>query len=549
MKLNESSLKQPQPANHSWLWLIVITLAGLGFRLWQADTRSLWGDEIFTLAHAFGTIVSEPTLAFLNQAPNLPATPTTADYTTLLFDTTDSSVASTIKVLTTNNHPPLFFGLMNLYCHWVISTWGYLSTLALRLPAILMGSGCIPMIFLVGKQLHNRTTGLIAAGLMALSGYQIYHSQDARPYTMVTLLSLILIWLLIREIKSNTTEVRWLNWNMMGLVMLIGLYTHYFFIPMIIVTLLLGILLILKKESGKLNYLKGLELATGIAAIGYLPWIPTLLKQLDFIKALPHYTDALWNPLQLPEILFRYSIEFIVPGFGLAKIIFLALIIGIVINVFYVVKHKPKWTPLLMVGLLWLISVYGFQLGFDLLKQTSTTTVRRYLLLAAPAIYLLTAYGIYHLKSKTNLVRNLWLIGITGLLSWNSWQIVNGKVFANPNYRNVMEKSAMAPNQKEAVLITNRLENAIALSWYSKQPQRLYHLSPTQVANEKDQNQLKLQLAQATADKRPLEVVWVKAAPSLQVHTQKLLEALGYQLTSEEKQPKILVQYYTLTHN
>ena len=51
-----------------------------------------------------------------------------------------------------------------------------------RLPFILIGIACIPVIYFIGKRWFNNSTGLFAAAMFAVLQYPIYYTQQARPY-------------------------------------------------------------------------------------------------------------------------------------------------------------------------------------------------------------------------------------------------------------------------------------------------------------------------------------------------------------------------------
>jgi mannosyltransferase len=61
----------------------------------------------------------------------------------------------------------------------------------LRLPSALAGWLCIPAIYLLGKRLYSGREGLMAALFVAVLWAPIYYSQEARPYSMLILLSIL----------------------------------------------------------------------------------------------------------------------------------------------------------------------------------------------------------------------------------------------------------------------------------------------------------------------------------------------------------------------
>jgi len=70
---------------------------------------------------------------------------------------------------------------------------GY-SVAAVRLPFILAGICCIPLIYFIGKRWFNSSAGLFAAALFAVLRYTIYYTQQARPYAFGTFFTLTAVY-------------------------------------------------------------------------------------------------------------------------------------------------------------------------------------------------------------------------------------------------------------------------------------------------------------------------------------------------------------------
>jgi 4-amino-4-deoxy-L-arabinose transferase-like glycosyltransferase len=78
------------------------------------------------------------------------------------------------------------------------------SEISTRLFSALIGIGSIVLVYVIGKMLFGNEIGLLAAFLMAISEFGIYHSQIARFYSFfefLTLLSFLFFILMIRNQK------------------------------------------------------------------------------------------------------------------------------------------------------------------------------------------------------------------------------------------------------------------------------------------------------------------------------------------------------------
>lgn len=91
--------------------------------------------------------------------------------------------------------PHLLLGALS---SWILGV----SDFALRLPSALTGTLTIPLTFLLGKELFDRETGLIAAALIAFSTWQIVWSRQVRMYSLLQLLYLMSILMIYRTEKN-----------------------------------------------------------------------------------------------------------------------------------------------------------------------------------------------------------------------------------------------------------------------------------------------------------------------------------------------------------
>ena len=90
------------------------------------------------------------------------------------------------RVVQDGSQPPLYFLILHL-ARWFIGE----SEWALRLPSAIAGWLCIPAIYLLGKKLYSEREGIMAALLVAVLWPAVYYSQEARPYAVLILLSIL----------------------------------------------------------------------------------------------------------------------------------------------------------------------------------------------------------------------------------------------------------------------------------------------------------------------------------------------------------------------
>jgi mannosyltransferase len=153
----------------------LVRLNGLGF-------QSLWRDEVDAICFA--------------QAPLMQNLPQTAlSFTPTCPPNIPTLVASFSQP---GFNGPLYFLLLR---GWIGLTGT--SEFALRFFSLLCGVLSVAVIITLGTRLFNRVIGVIAGALLALSAYQVWYSQEAKMYTLITLLALAAIYFLRRGVEDG----------------------------------------------------------------------------------------------------------------------------------------------------------------------------------------------------------------------------------------------------------------------------------------------------------------------------------------------------------
>jgi mannosyltransferase len=96
------------------------------------------------------------------------------------------------------------------------------SEIAVRFPSAVAGVLALPLIYMLGRRLANPTLGLYAAGLLAISPYHVWYSQEAKMYGILVLLALGSTLLLVEALLRNRPD--W--WVAYAVVTTLMFYTH-----------------------------------------------------------------------------------------------------------------------------------------------------------------------------------------------------------------------------------------------------------------------------------------------------------------------------------
>ncbi len=210
--------------------LLLTVLTGYGLRVWRLDFQELRGDE------AFGYFFSRSSYARI--------------------------VADTLALR--EPHP--------VASYFVQKTWLGLagdSEFALRYAGVFFSVAAIALIYRLarGAGLPDRVA-VLSAALLAISPYAIWHSQDARMYSMslaLTLASsvLALAWLQRRGAARGAVYVA---------VSLLALHAHYFAVFIVLAQNLYMLVLVIVRRIRPGMWTRWIGLQVALVAL-YAPWL------------------------------------------------------------------------------------------------------------------------------------------------------------------------------------------------------------------------------------------------------------------------------------
>ncbi len=147
-----------------------------------------------------------------------------------------------------------------------------------------MGIACIPLMYLVTKIWFNRTAGIFAASIIAVSQYTIYYSILALPYIFGLFFVLLALVFWSRMIYEK--DYSWKNVVLFGVFASCCAYTHQF---STMVAFIIGIAgLFFQSRKSIVRYL----LAALIAIVLYVPHIPITIYQLTELKGVGGWLGA-----------------------------------------------------------------------------------------------------------------------------------------------------------------------------------------------------------------------------------------------------------------
>ena len=184
--------------------LLAIVLLGLSLRCCLAADKSTFIDEVYHISWAKGYDLD---------------TYTGVRAIDLGVRRSPLSVADAFRMVHRMN-PPLNDVLLNLW----MRSFGSDQDFVLRLMYIVFGSLTVLVAFLLGVELEDRKTGLVLAGLVALSPLHVYYAQEINHYAPATFLLAVSYLFLFRWLRTG----RLVDGAVLTVAAALACYGHYY---------------------------------------------------------------------------------------------------------------------------------------------------------------------------------------------------------------------------------------------------------------------------------------------------------------------------------
>lgn len=220
---------------HKYLALIVLTIIGFILRI-KIGLPELASDEVATVATA---------------SQSFP------------FGIVDALV-------TKNFHAPLFYFIL----HFWMKLFGE-DTFTLRLLPILMGTACIPVAYLCGKNLISRFAGILTAVLVTFNFFMISYSHFCKFYAFLQLLGFLSVYFLIKF--DSEERKKYIFYLALVNAMIVHTYVLGFLFVMVQIFVYVMYRIFVKK-SDNYSFIVRYLLMLGIFV---LPVLPMILKVID----------------------------------------------------------------------------------------------------------------------------------------------------------------------------------------------------------------------------------------------------------------------------
>ncbi len=259
-------------ARFSWLsaLAIVCIVAGVFFRIYRLDGQVFWHDEVWTAYHVTGhspwRIGESLTRVGGTGGPE-------ALQSVQHFDS-NSSMSRTLRqiAVTDSQHPPLFYLTSYAWTRWFGD-----SVASFRAPAAVFGILAIGAFYWLALRLFDsHLAALIGAALFAIAPYHIVYSQEAREYSLWTLMTLLSSVALLAALRQPESKKRW---TVYGVSLAVGLYAFALTLTVIAVHAVVVAFEVWRpaqKEdvtAGRRARIRGFLGAAAAACVAFGPWL------------------------------------------------------------------------------------------------------------------------------------------------------------------------------------------------------------------------------------------------------------------------------------
>lgn len=337
-------------------------------------------------------------------------------------------------------HPPLYFSVQK-----IILALGDSETL-FRAPVAVLGTISVLLVYFLARRIVDETAALLAAALMATSPVQIYYSQWARPYALLTAAALGtgLIVVGIFNSYAKGTLSRRAERALYVLSMTIALYTHNMASLLFAITAIYGLVPIAAGRS--LKCLLEWTALNGAVLLFWSWWLIVVVHQavagLGMMAWLTPPT--LWSvPYSLAS---AYGTMFIF-RFLSVIVIFTLAAVGIVLMYTGTVMSRPVSGRIPLAYLFAIVvCVPALEIGISLAWRP--IFMQRSILWTVPFFFILAALAITSLRSSGLI--GVVLSGIAAVFILDMW--VHYRKPLNEDFRTLVDEVHAASRDGDVIV-------------------------------------------------------------------------------------------------
>ncbi len=201
--------------------IIILLLLGIFFRFVNLDKKVYWGDESSTSLRISGYTSAEVQQALQGHIVGI------EDILKYQHPNPDKKLIDTVRSLAVEDaHPPLYFVMVRVWMEWFGDSMAVTRSFSAAMSLLIF-----PCIYWLCLELFESSlVGWMTIALIAVSPFHVLYAQEARMYSLWTVLILLSSTVLLRAMRIGTK----LNWVIYALTVALGLYSYLFTIFVVI---------------------------------------------------------------------------------------------------------------------------------------------------------------------------------------------------------------------------------------------------------------------------------------------------------------------------
>jgi 4-amino-4-deoxy-L-arabinose transferase-like glycosyltransferase len=282
---------------------------------------------------------------------------------------------------------------MGLY-YLLLRAWVHLGDgeTTVRLLSCIFGTVTVAALYIAGARLFDRTTGLVAALLLAVDAGHLWVSQEARSYALVMCLTTISWWFLLRAATAARGRETWIAWAAYVVTAALAVYAHFY--AALVLLAQAGVALWIPIGTATSDSITGGRIPRRVVLAGTLALVALLWPLARFLIAHPHHNiDWIGSEHQnrLQGVL--WPVMHPTSSWGLASVAMLVVVgPGAIVAAWRRLTITTRWRC--GVVLMWL----GVPIVIAVATSLLLTPVidQRYLTVCLPPLALATAVALTH---------------------------------------------------------------------------------------------------------------------------------------------------------
>ena len=297
-----------------------------------------------------------------------------------------------------------------------------------RIMSLVFFVGTILMTYVLATYaLGRKSVGLFAALLVTISPFMNWYGSEARMYTMLAFMTVLHMYFFVRILKQQGSG-RWILWV---LTAILGLYTHYFFIFVLLAEFVSLILLRKRLRGGGEHFIRNIIIAGTIAGLSLLPWVIYVFTLGTASNTQPALTTPSAGDLfdTYAQFIFGFQVS------GVNTLIISLWPVAVLLAFFALQRGKREIpleiTPFVLLATLPIIS------AFLISVTVRPLFLSRYLIVALPTLFIFIAWLLTRYRPWIARTVGIVLVAVIGVLF--TVQVMSPNTPVKENYKEAVE--------------------------------------------------------------------------------------------------------------